>query len=101
MRPGIRREKRQVAGVEVEVRFPEFGVDHNRYAGQVVTVIVPGHEDPPLRYVIGRSRLPEGVGTDTPEGQDAALLILMPQIETDVSAVLAGKEVDAQKVPLY
>jgi hypothetical protein len=97
----MRREKRRVAGVEVEVRFPEFGVDHSRYAGQVVTVIVPGHEDPPLRYVIGRSRLPEGVETDTPEGQDAALRILMPQIETDVPSVLAGTEVAARKVSLY
>ena len=101
MRPGMRTEKRRIAGLEVGVRFPEFGVDHNRYAGQVVTVIVPGHDDHPLRYVVGRSRLPEGVGTDTPEGQDAALLILMPKIETDVSEVLAGKKVPAQKVPLY
>ena len=100
MRPGMRREKRQVAGVDVEVRFPEFGVDHSRYAGQVVTVIVPGHEGSPLRYVIGRSNLPEGAHPDTPEGQDAALVIRMPQIQADVSLVLAGKEVDAQKVPL-
>lgn len=101
MRPGMRREKRHVAGVEVEIRFPEFGIDHSRYAAQVVTVIVPGHEDLPLRYFIGRSRLPEGVGTDTTEGQDAAVQILMPQIEADVSVALTGKEVDAQKVPLY
>jgi hypothetical protein len=97
----MRTEKRRIAGLEVGVRFPEFGVDHNRYAGQVVTVVVPGHEDRPLRYVVGRSRLPEGVGTDTAEGQDAALLFLMPQIETDVSEVIAGKEVAAQKVPVY
>jgi hypothetical protein len=35
------------------------------------------------------------------EGQDAAVQILMPQIEADVSVALTGEEVDAQKVALY
>ena len=100
MREGLRREKRQVGGVEVEIHFPELGFDHERYGGQVVTVIVPGHEKRPLRYIVGRSRLPEGIKTDTRGGQDKSLDIMMPTIVTDVSEVLAGKEVPAQKMRL-
>ncbi len=59
MRDGMRIEKCKVSGVEVEIRFPELGVDHDRYGGQAVTVIVPDHGERPLRYIVSRSRLPE------------------------------------------
>jgi len=101
VRSGVRTESHKFAGVQVDVHFPEFGVDHSRYAGQVVTVIVPGHEGRPLRYVVGRSRLPEGVEPDSAEGQDVALKLSTSQVEDDVKAVLAGKEVPAQKMDLW
>jgi len=95
----MRTEPHRFAGVEVKVRFPVFGIDHDRFGGQVVTVIVPGHEERPLRYVIGRSRLP-GTPPDTTEGQDAAFRCLKYRIHADVKDVLAGKYVAAQEMAL-
>jgi len=100
MRQGMRTESRQIDGVQVEIRFPEYPEDHNRPGGQVVTVIVARHEERPLRYVVGHSQLPEGVDPDTEEGQDAALKLKWSQIEADVRTVLRGRDVSAQDVPL-
>jgi len=99
-RDGMRTESDKIAGVEVKISFPVFGIDHARFGGQVVTVNVLGHEEHPLRYVIGRSQLPEGVQTDRTEGQDAALRHFRPRIQADVKDVLAGKRVPAQETPL-
>ena len=96
----MRTQSEQIAGVQVDIRFPEFGVDHSRFGGQVVTVIVLNHEEHPLHYVVGRSQLPEGVDPDSKKGQDAALARLTLEIEDDVKSVLAGNEVPAQKVRL-